>query len=126
VVDAGLLWRNLALVLATSVLPFPTSALGLAFQQGTRRDETAALILYAAVAASVSATWFEVFDYLSRNPRLLEADTSPSFSAANADGRWSELFFTVSPRRLRIGLRWRGWPFWLRCLCSMASHSRVK
>jgi len=79
VVDAGLLWRNLALVLATSVLPFPTSVLGLAFQQGTRRDETAALILYAAVAASVSATWFEVFDYLSRNLRLLEADTSPEF-----------------------------------------------
>src|SRR5207249_2800824 len=38
-VDTGLLWRNLALLLPTSVLPFPTAVLGKAFQSGSHADQ---------------------------------------------------------------------------------------
>ena len=52
-VNAGLLWRNLALF-PTSVLPFPTGALGAAFQHGTHSNRTAAMVLCGdgAVAAA--------------------------------------------------------------------------
>src|SRR5437773_2144302 len=43
-VDTGLLWRNLALLLTVSVLPFPTAVLSNAFQHGNRCDEMAACI----------------------------------------------------------------------------------
>ena len=48
-VSAGLLWRNLALLLTTSVLPFPTAVVGSAFQLGDRADQSAALVFYAGV-----------------------------------------------------------------------------
>ena len=38
-VDPGMLWRNLALLLVTSVLPFPTAVLSSAFQGRNHRDE---------------------------------------------------------------------------------------
>jgi uncharacterized membrane protein len=81
-VDSGLLWRNLALLLATSVLPFPTAVLGNAFQFGSRADEVTAFVLYALVAAVMALTWLLLFHYLSVSGRLLEPNTPSAFFVA--------------------------------------------
>jgi uncharacterized membrane protein len=81
-VDPGLLWRNLSLLLATSVLPFPTAVLGNAFRYGDHDDEVAAFILYGLVAAVMAATWLLLFHYLANNERLRERQTPASFFAA--------------------------------------------
>lgn len=81
-VDTGLLWCNLALLLATSVLPFPTAVVGSAFQVGDRNDQRVAIILYAIVGAASTAAWLLLFHYLSRNPQLLRNEAHASFYAA--------------------------------------------
>jgi uncharacterized membrane protein len=80
-VDSGLLWRNLALLLGTSVLPFPTAVLGNAFEGGRHREEVVACVLYGLVAAVAPTTWLLLFHYLSRHERLLERHTPASFFA---------------------------------------------
>ena len=80
-VDSGLLWRNLALLLATSVLPFPTAVLGSAFVHGSRRDEVVGLVFYAAVSATMATSWLVVYHYLARHERLLADTTAGSFFA---------------------------------------------
>lgn len=80
-VDTGLLWRNLVLLLTTSVLPFPTAVLGSAFQHGSRHDQTVALIFYSLVAAGMAASWLVLFHYLSTHDRLLAEDRSSAFFA---------------------------------------------
>ena len=72
-VDTGLLWRNLALLLPTSVLPFPTAVLGYAFQSGSRTDQRVGLIFYAAVAAAMAASWLAVTEGWSHRNRLRSA-----------------------------------------------------
>jgi uncharacterized membrane protein len=79
VVDTGLLWRNLALLLTTSVLPFPTAVLGSAFQHGNHNDQTVGLIFYALVSTAMAAAWLVIFHYLATNARLLAENTSTSF-----------------------------------------------
>ena len=81
-VDSGLLWRNLALLLMTSVLPFPTAVLGNAFQHGNHLDQVVAFVLYGLVAAVMAASWLLLFHYLARSERLLEAGTPAAFFAA--------------------------------------------
>ena len=81
-VNVGLLWRNLALLLTTSVLPFPTAVIGSAFQLGDRGDESAALVFYAAVGATTAATWLLLFHFLARTPRLLAEEAHAAFFAA--------------------------------------------
>lgn len=51
------------LLLATSVLPFPTALLGNAYRDGTHRDQVVALDLYVLVAAASAATWLVLFRY---------------------------------------------------------------
>lgn len=80
-VDLGLLWRNLALLLGVSVLPFPTAVLSSAFRYGGRGDETTAIVLYAVVAAFMALTWLLLFRYLASNERLLARHTPASFFA---------------------------------------------
>ena len=80
-VDLGLLWRNLALLLLTSVLPFPAAVVSSAFQGKNHRDEVTALIFYALLAALMATTWLLVFHYLAGNERLLAEHTPPSFFA---------------------------------------------
>ena len=80
-VNAGLLWRNLALLLTTSVLPFPTAVIGSAFQLGDRADESTALAFYAAVGAAAAASWLLLFHFLSHTPRLLEDEAHAAFFA---------------------------------------------
>ncbi|MFW3171639.1 TMEM175 family protein [Geodermatophilus sp. CPCC 206100] len=81
-VDVGLLWRNLALLLTTSFLPFPTAVLGTAFQHGTRADQAAALVLYCALAAAMAISWLALFQHLCHRPRLLRTGTPADFFAA--------------------------------------------
>jgi len=81
-VDSGLLWCNLALLLATSVLPFPTAVLGRAFQTRRLADEITGVVVYAVVATLMAAAWLLLFHYLSRHERLLARHVSPSFFAA--------------------------------------------
>lgn len=78
-VDTGLLWRNLLLLLATSVLPFPTAVLGRAYQHGSHDDQVVGMVLYVLVAAAMAATWLVLFQYLTVHPRLLVKATPDSF-----------------------------------------------
>ena len=71
-VNGGLLWCNLVLLLATSVLPFPTAVISSAFQFGNQHDQSAALIFYSAVGATTATTWLLMFHFLSRAPGLLK------------------------------------------------------
>lgn len=87
-VDTGLLWRNLALLLTTSVLPFPTSVLASAFQHGIRHDQITALVLYALVSATMTATWLLLFHYLDAHEKLLAENTLPSFFAQEGRRAW--------------------------------------
>jgi uncharacterized membrane protein len=80
-VDLGLLWRNLALLLGASVLPFPTAVLGSAFRSGGRPNEVTAFVLYALVAAFMALTWLLLFRYLAAHERLLARHTPASFFA---------------------------------------------
>jgi uncharacterized membrane protein len=80
-VSAGLLWRNLALLLTTSVPPFPTAVVGSAFELADHGDESAALIFYSAVGAAAAASWLVLFHFLPRAPRLLEDEAQAVFFA---------------------------------------------
>lgn len=78
-VNSGMLWRNLALLLAVSVLPFPTATLAYAMQHGTHDDKFAAIVLYALVAAAMGLTWLIMFAYLDRHHELLRGDVPLRF-----------------------------------------------
>ncbi|MGH3257951.1 MAG: TMEM175 family protein [Streptosporangiaceae bacterium] len=80
-VNGGLLWRNLALLGAMSVLPFPTAVLSSAFQLRSHADERTALVLYGIIGVATAATWLLLFQFLSRSPRLLEHEAHATFFA---------------------------------------------
>jgi uncharacterized membrane protein len=80
-VDTGLLWRNLLLLLATSVLPFPTAVVGSAFQLGDPHDERTAIVFYAVAGAASATAWLLLFHFLSRTPRLLADELHTTFFA---------------------------------------------
>jgi uncharacterized membrane protein len=80
-VNGALLWRNLALLLAMSVLPFPTAVIASAFQYRDVSDERAAIVLYALVAGAATATWLVLFHFLSRAPYLLADEAHTAFFA---------------------------------------------
>jgi len=88
-VSGGLLWRNLALLLAMSVLPFPTAVVASAFQYGDANDERTAIVFYALVAGAAAATWLVLFHFLSRAPYLLEDEAHAAFLPPNGVGRFS-------------------------------------
>jgi uncharacterized membrane protein len=80
-VDSGLLWRNLILLLTTSVVPFPTAVVGSAFQVGTTGDQKVGMVFYALVCSANAASWFVVYAYLHSNRRLLSEATPIGFFA---------------------------------------------
>ncbi|WUD78109.1 TMEM175 family protein [Streptomyces sp. NBC_00510] len=78
--DVGLLWINLAILFSAVIVPFPTAVLGDAFgDAGDRHDQRVAVVLYALVAAVMSAPWWGVFGYLCDHPELLEPGVSPGY-----------------------------------------------
>ena len=80
-VDTGLLWANLALLLTSSVLPFPTAVLGAAFQDGDPVDQRSAALLYTGLAGLTAVAWLIIFSYLAGHPHLLQPQTGAAFFA---------------------------------------------
>ena len=81
-VDRGLLWRNLMLLLPVSLLPFPTATVAAALQHGDVADQRGALVLYGAFASAMGLTWLSMFQYLIRHPRLVDDSVGRSYFAA--------------------------------------------
>lgn len=78
-VDAGLLWRNLVLLLTVSVVPFPTAVIASAFRVGTEHDQAAAVVSYAVVGMASGGAWLLLFRYLRDHPSLVDPNTDPQF-----------------------------------------------
>ena len=78
-VDAGLLWRNLVLLLTVSVVPFPTAVIASAFRVGTEHDQAAAVVSYAVVGMASGVAWLLLFTYLREHPALVDPNTDPRF-----------------------------------------------
>lgn len=85
-VNAGLLWRSLALLFTTSVLPFPTAVVGSAFRLADHAGESAALACYADVGVTTATTWLMLLHFLSRAPGLLEDKAHTAFFARERNG----------------------------------------
>ena len=78
-VDAGLLWRNLVLLLTVSVVPFPTAVIASAFRVGTVTDQGAAVVAYAVVGMASGVAWLLLFSYLRGHPNLVDPNTQMQF-----------------------------------------------
>jgi uncharacterized membrane protein len=78
-IDAGLLWRNLILLLTVSVVPFPTAVIASAYRVGTVEDQAAAVVSYAVVGMSSGVAWLLLFSYLSSHPKLVDPNTDIRF-----------------------------------------------
>ena len=82
-VDTGLLWRNLAVLLTASLFPFPTAVIANAYRIGDGADQAAGVVVYAVVGMLSGASWLLFLAYLRSHPALMEAD-------ANIDRYWLE------------------------------------
>lgn len=83
VVDGGLLWANLGLLLTTSVLPFPTAVLGHSIRDAHHGDRATAVVLYAVIAGLMPLSWLLVFRHLeARHADLVEPATPTTFFRA--------------------------------------------
>ena len=78
-IDAGLLWRNLALLLTVSIVPFPTAVIASAFRVGTERDQAAAVVAYAVAGIASGVAWLLLFSYLRAHRNLVDPDSDPKF-----------------------------------------------
>jgi uncharacterized membrane protein len=78
-VDAGLLWRNLVLLLTVSVVPFPTAVIASAFRVGTVTDQAAAVVSYAVVGMASGVAWLLLFSYLRGHRNLVDPGTQMQF-----------------------------------------------
>jgi uncharacterized membrane protein len=77
--DRGLQWANLGILLTTVLLPFPTAVLASALQEHSEADAAVAAGLYALVAALMCASWSVFYHYLWRNVHLVEENVDERF-----------------------------------------------
>ena len=78
-IDAGLLWRNLVLLLTVSVVPFPTAVIASAFRVGNEHDQAVAVVSYAVVGMASGVAWLLLFSYLRDHRKLLDPETDLHF-----------------------------------------------
>ena len=71
--DPIVLLLNLAVLLGASLVPWPTSLMSKALQDGERADQIAAMVVFALVAVLISVPWLGMDLYLARHPRLLQS-----------------------------------------------------
>lgn len=83
-VDAGLLWRNLVLLLTVSAVPFPTAVIASAYRVGTPADQAAAVVSYALVGMASGVAWLLLFTYLRSRLHLLDPNADPNFFRPSA------------------------------------------
>ena len=80
-VDRGLLYINLLVLLTVVAIPFPTAVLADSLR--TSRDTAAACALYGAVLGVMGLSFCGLWVYLGRRPRLLR----PGYSTAHVRER---------------------------------------
>jgi uncharacterized membrane protein len=78
-IDAGLLWRNLVLLLTVSVVPFPTAVIASSWRVGTGIDQAAAVVAYAVVGMASGVAWLLLFGYLRKHGELLDLNADARF-----------------------------------------------
>ena len=81
--DAGLLWRNLLLLLAVAFVPFPTALFSENYTSST------ALMIYALTLTAVGLLKIVVWRHAVRHPELLKPGLSPELVQTISRRSWA-------------------------------------